>query len=111
MPGILRRWNALPWIFALIGCSLGGQTTQGIVLGRIVDSVTGLPISAVSVTCTNEATAAVIFTNGDAGGSYAIGALSPGRYRLTVSAPQYQAQQARAVDIPVAGRLELNFRL
>jgi hypothetical protein len=111
MPAILRRWNALPWIIALIGGSLGGQTTQGIVLGRIVDSVTGIPIPAASITCTNEATAAVFFTNANAGGSYAVGSLSPGRYRLTVSAPQYQSQQARALEIPVAGRLELNFRL
>jgi hypothetical protein len=59
----------------------------------------------------SEATAVVFFTNGDAGGSDAIGSLSPGRYRLTVSAPQYKSQQARAAGIPVAGRLELNFRL
>ncbi len=111
MPGIRRHWNALRWIFALIGGSLSGQTTQGIVLGRIVDSATGLPIPAVSVTCTNESTAAAFSTNGDSGGSYAIGSLSPGRYRITVSAPQYQSQHARAVEIPVAGRLELNFRL
>jgi len=94
-----------------MGGSLSGQTTQAIVLGRIVDSVTGLPLPGVSVTCTSEATAAAFFTTGDAGGSYAIGSLSPGRYRLTVSAPRYQSQQARALEIPVAGRLELNFRL
>ena len=44
-------------------------------------------------------------------GILCIGSLSPGRYRLTVGAPKYQAQQARALEIPVAGRLELNFRL
>ena len=110
MPGILRG-RAPVWIFALLGGCLSGQTTQGVILGRVVDSVTGQPIGSASVTCANEATSEISSTNANATGDYAIGSLSPGRYRLTISFDKYQSQQARAVELPVAGRLELNFRL
>ena len=81
------------------------------ILGRVVDSETGQPLVSASVTCTNEGTSAISFANVSSSGDYAVGSLSPGRYRMKISVPQYQTQEARAVELPVAGRLELNFRL
>jgi len=72
--------------------------------------VTGLPLSA-SVTCTNEATGQTSSVRSEGAGQYTIGSLSPGRYRVSVEAPAYQSQQARALELPVAARVELNFRL
>jgi Carboxypeptidase regulatory-like domain/TonB-dependent Receptor Plug Domain len=98
-------------LLALLSVPLGrAQSTQGIVLGRITDSVTGLPLAA-SVTCRREDTGFAANARSDSSGNYALPALSPGRYILTVELQNYQSQQARAVDLPVAGRLELNFRL
>src|SRR5579871_6301300 len=85
------------------------QTTQGVIVGRILDSLTGLPIASASVSCTRQDTSLISPAHVSVGGDYAILSLSPGRYIVTVNAPQYQAQQARALDVPVAGRVELNF--
>ena len=98
-------------ILCLVACSARGQTTQGIVIGRIADSVTGLAIPFASVICIREETASRFQTKTDTNGRYAVPTLSPGRYTITVEAPNYQAQQARALILPVAGRIELNFRM
>ena len=37
--------------------------------------------------------------------------LSPGPYQIRVEAEQYQAQEVDDLELPVAGRLELNLRL
>ncbi len=96
---------------AMVSVPLGrGQSTQGIVVGRIVDAATGLPLAA-TITSLREDTGWRSTTKADARGNYALAALSPGSYILIVDAPRYQGQQARAVDLPVAGRIGLNFRL
>ena len=103
--------SGIACLLTLLGAPLGrGQSTQGIVLGRITDSVTGLPLAA-AVTCLREDTGWRSTARADAAGNYALAALSPGRYILIVDAPRYQSQQARAVDLPVAGRIEMNFRV
>ena len=99
------------WLLVVVCSPILGQTTQGIILGRITDSVTGLPIPAASVTCTSESTSLVSPASVDAAGDYAIPSLSPGRYVVIITAPKYQTQQARALEMPVAGRVELNIRL
>ncbi len=106
MPRVLSYWLLCAALFA----SGSAQTTQGLILGRIADSVTGIPIAA-SVTCTNDATGQISPGRSEADGLYTIGSLSPGRYRVSVDAPAYQSQQARALDVPVAARVELNFHL
>jgi hypothetical protein len=110
MPRIFRYGGMRACVFLLLGLPSAGQTTQGIILGRITDSVTGQPLRA-SVLCVNEATTASFVASVNSSGNYAVGSLSPGHYVVTVSASQYQTQQARSVDLPVSGREELNFRL
>jgi Carboxypeptidase regulatory-like domain/TonB-dependent Receptor Plug Domain/TonB dependent receptor len=87
------------------------QTTQGVILGRITDAVTGSPIPFASVSCANQLTTLISPAHVDAQGNYAIASLSPGTYTVTVHAAQYQDQQARALELPVAGRVELIFRV
>ena len=98
-------------ILALLAWPAASQTTQGILVGRIADSVTGRNVAGISVTVRNEATTTVFPARADESGNYAVASLSPGEYRVTVTAPNYQTQQARALLLPVAGRMELNFRL
>jgi outer membrane receptor protein involved in Fe transport len=88
-----------------------GQTTQGLLVGRITDSVTGRPLAQVSVVVRNESTTLELPAHASASGNYSIASLSPGEYRVTVTAPNYQTQQARALVLPVSARIELNFRL
>ena len=97
--------------FAVLSTRALSQTTQGVILGRIVDSITGAPVPFAVVTCTRDETNLVSPAHVAAGGDYAVASLSPGRYTVAVSAPAYQSQQARALDLTVAGRLELNFQL
>src|SRR5882724_6476996 len=76
------------------------QTTQGLILGRVVDSVTGVPVSSAAVSCKREENNLVLHAHVGASGDYSIPSLSPGRYIITVTASKYQTQQARALDIP-----------
>jgi Carboxypeptidase regulatory-like domain/TonB-dependent Receptor Plug Domain len=99
------------WVLVVLCSPALAQTTQGILLGRITDSVTGRAISSASVSCISESTSLVSPASVDDAGNYAIASLSPGRYVVTITAPQYQTQQARSLEMPVAGRAELNIRL
>jgi hypothetical protein len=102
---------ALKTAIFLIALPAIAQTTQGLLVGRVTDSVTGRPLAQVSVIVHNESTTLELPAHASATGDYAIASLSPGEYRVTVSAPNYQSQQARALVLPVSARVELNFRL
>ena len=111
---MLQRVMRQTWFLGailIISLPAMSQTTQGVLVGRIVDSVTGRSVAQVSVTVRNEATTTILSARADTNGNYAVASLSPGEYRVTVTAANYQTQQARALLLPVAGRVELNFRL
>ena len=87
------------------------QTTQGVIAGTIADSITGLPIPSASIRCVFDETSSRYQTRTDSRGRYAMAGLSPGQYTVTVEMSNYQIQQGRALLLPVAGRIELNFRM
>ncbi len=87
------------------------QSTQGVLLGQISDSITSLAVRAAQVDCINAETHEKVSVGVDFFGLYAIAGLSPGTYTINVAAPGYQSQQARTLYLPVAGRVELNFRI
>jgi Carboxypeptidase regulatory-like domain len=87
------------------------QSTQGVLLGQISDSITSVAVPAAQVDCVNIDTHQTVSVGVDTFGFYAVAGLSPGTYTVTVAARGYQSQQARALDMPVAGRVELNFHL
>ena len=88
-----------------------GQTTQGVISGRLLNSVTGLPISGASVKFTSNTSTPSGISISDSKGYYALPLLSPGRYRLRAEAMTYQAQEVQEVELAVASRLDLSFRL
>ena len=102
------------WAFllALVGAvPVFAQTTQGVVAGSVVDLVTGRPIEHAEVVSHAHASALAIAVRTDGAGQYATSQLSPGLYRVRVNAPGYQPQEVRSVDLPVAGRVDMDFRL
>src|ERR1700751_3535144 len=88
-----------------------GQTTQGLIAGRLVSSQTGAAIAGAQVTYANAATGASGAANSDSSGNFFLPMLSPGFYRLRAWAPEVQTREVQELELPVAARLELDFRL
>jgi len=87
------------------------QTTQGLISGRLTDSRTGRPLANSTLLCSSSATNTVAAAQTDPAGFYYLPLLPPGLYRVRATAPGYQAQELQELQLPVAGRLELDFRL
>ena len=85
------------------------QSTQALVVGRLTDSLTGLPVAGAVVWYASGQLAGQTGSGGS--GFYALPPLSPGMYRIRVTHPGYQAREAQEVELPVAGTIELDFRL
>lgn len=91
--------------------SAGAQTTQGLISGTVVNSVTGVPISGASVTYTSTTLAATGALKSDMLGYYFLPLLSAGTYSVRCEADGYQSQQLEELELPVAGRIQIEFRL
>lgn len=111
------RTRAFPLRFVVaLGVSLltvaaTAQTTQGLISGRLVNSVTGRPIKGASVLF---ASSLATFTGGavsDSSGYYLLPLLSPGVYQIRVTAEGFQAQEVQNLELTVAARVDLDFRL
>jgi Carboxypeptidase regulatory-like domain len=87
------------------------QTTQGFISGRIVNSQSGRPVAGAEIRCTIAGGGSPLVARSGAGGYFVLPLLSPGTYRLRVEAARYQAAEVHQLDVPVAGRLDLQFRL
>ncbi len=98
-------------LLAVVTASLCAQTTQGLISGRLVDSVSGRAIPLASVEYTGDSLTSSGVAQSDIGGTFFLPLLSPGIYRVRVVAPKYQAQEVQELELPVAGRIEIDFRL
>jgi Carboxypeptidase regulatory-like domain/TonB-dependent Receptor Plug Domain len=98
-------------LFLLCAAAATPQTTQGLISGRLVDSVTGRPIPQASVTFDSATTNLAGGASSDGSGYYSLPLLSPGIYQLRVAAPSYQSQEVQELELTVAARIELDFRL
>ena len=90
---------------------LCAQTTQGLISGRVLNSVTGRPVPNASVTYTSATLAAGGTLRSDASGYYFLPLLSAGTYSVRTTADDYQPQELQQLELPVAGRVQLDFRL
>ena len=95
----------------LFVASLLGQTTQGVISGRLLNAVTGKPIGGAPVSYSSSATTLDGSSSSDAQGYYYLPLLSPGTYRVGVTAAGFQSQEVQELELPVAARIELDFRL
>jgi len=102
-----------PVVTAVFLCafSLCGQTTQGLISGRVRNSVNGQPVAGASIQYSKRTTASTGAALTDAEGYYYLPLLSPGFYRVRVEAKNFQAQEVQELELPVAARLELEFRV
>ena len=88
-----------------------GQTTQGLISGRLLDSRTGQPIGGANIIFSSGLTNLGGGAPSDASGNYYLPLLSPGFYTIRITATGYQAQEVQELELTVAARLELDFRL
>jgi carboxypeptidase family protein/TonB-dependent receptor-like protein len=95
----------------LCAAAATSQTTQGLISGQLVDSVTGRPIPAANVVFSSATTTLAGGASSDASGYYYLPLLSPGIYAIRVTAPAYQPQEVQELELTVAARIELDFRL
>jgi len=94
--------------FAVAGLA---QTTQGLISGRLVNSVTGKSIAGADVGYWSSTGNLAGTAASDASGYYYLPLLSPGFYRIRASAPSYQSQEVQELELTVAARIDLDFRL
>jgi hypothetical protein len=102
--------RALPLVLlsVVVGVS---QTTQGLISGRLLNSVTGQPLAAASVTYSSSTSNLSGAARSDAAGYYYLPLLSRGFYRIIVAHESYQSQEVEELELTVAARVELDFHL
>src|SRR6266852_3659157 len=110
----MENWKAVFRLAGVLVCSAwiaAAQTTQGLIAGKLVNSQTGAPIAKAEISYSNAATGSIGAAASDASGNFFLPMLSPGFYRIRATAAGYQAREVQELELPVAARLELNFRL
>src|SRR5258706_6968971 len=96
---------------AFFACAALPQTTQGLIAGRLVNSRTGVPIGGAEIFYTNAATGSNGSSLSDPRGNFFLPMLSPGQYHIRATAKGFQTREVQELELPVAARLELNFRM
>ena len=102
---------AMVTLGGLLAFSLAAQTTQGVIAGRLVNSTSGRPIAGAAIEYSSTENPMSGRSSADASGYYSLPLLSPGTYRVRVTADGFQSQEVQQLALPVASRIELNFRL
>ena len=87
------------------------QTTQGLISGQLVNSVTGRPIAGANVLYSSSLSNLAGASQSDSSGYYYLPLLSPGFYQIRVNAAGFQSQEVQELELTVAARIELDFRL
>ena len=108
MPRFLAIVVCLLAVFASASSPLLGQTAEtGALTGTITDT-SGAVVPNVKITVTNPSTGQVRTTVSAGDGSYSIGLLSPGAYRVKFEAAGFQTIEVPSVTITVTETGTLN---
>ena len=107
---MISRCRALA-LLALCAIAGSAQTTQGLISGQLVNSVTGRPLAGASVLYASSLSNLAGASQSDENGYYSLPLLSPGLYQIHVNAEGYQSQEVQEIELTVAARIELEFRL
>jgi hypothetical protein len=106
--GLVTPLLALALLFS---SATPAQTTEGLISGRVLDARSGRPVAAATISYTSFATSSAGTASTDSAGYYYLPLLSPGLYAVRVVAAGYQAQGIHELELAVAARLDLGFRL
>ena len=98
-------------LYLLFSLPVWGQSTQGIIAGRVTQLAGGQAIPVAVISWTNTATNAHGSQQSSRSGYYALAPLSPGAYTLRVDADGYQGRELNEVELAVAGHIDLDFPL
>jgi hypothetical protein len=104
----MSRTVALALAFSFAAAA---QTTQGLITGRVVDRFTQKPLRRAQVFYAASLTGVSGESVTGASGYYVLPLLSPGVYRVRVTAEGYQAQEMYGVEVGVAARVDLVFAM
>ncbi len=103
------------WCLGILLCvhsSIGlCQTTQAVIAGRIINSLTGNPVAGAQISTFPSDGEPERMASSSPDGYFVIPLLSPGMYRVRVEAANYQDQELFELELPVSSRMELNFLL
>ena len=95
----------------LLHSMMSGQTTQGLITGRVVNSRSARPVAGAKVKYESRAGSIGGEAVTGTAGFFNLPLLSPGLYHLHVEAAGFQPQELEEVELAIAGRLDFNFRL
>ncbi|HEV2688108.1 MAG TPA: carboxypeptidase-like regulatory domain-containing protein, partial [Bryobacteraceae bacterium] len=98
-------------ILALCAAAVFAQTTNGLISGRIIDLAQGTRVKDANVFYWSAETNASGAAATDDAGNYVLPLLSPGIYRVRAEAAGYQARELQELEVPVSGRLGVDFEL
>src|SRR5947207_15999696 len=96
---IMKSLKVVPFLLATL---LWAQTERANLTGTVSDP-SGAPIAGASVTVTHLATNTTTAVKTTAVGDYNVSNLSPGRYRVEVSAPGFKRSLQEDVTLTAAG--------
>jgi hypothetical protein len=91
--------------------ALRTQTTQGVISGRVLDALFGMPLPGATVAWTRLNSVETGIAYCDVHGLYTLALLSPGTYELRAVAPGFQPQVVAEQKLDVASRIDVTFRL
>lgn len=103
--------GALAAVVASVPTPLLPQTTQGVILGRVVDAQSGRPVDQADVRATHISIGLQRLVETSSTGYYLLPLLPPGLYHIRVTVRGYQAQEVYGLRLAVAGQIELNLRM
>ncbi|PWT98892.1 MAG: hypothetical protein C5B51_28215, partial [Terriglobia bacterium] len=86
------------------------QTTQGLIGGSVVDSLSGNPLPKARVEAFSPTTNLAQSALTEKSGFFVLPLLSPGTYQIRVEADGYQGLQIDRLELAVAATLTLPFR-
>ena len=111
MPTPPRLLALVLLLLSAFSTAISAQTTQSLITGRVVDSQSGDAVHGAQITVEAAETTTRLSAASDVAGFYLIAPLPPGVYRLRVAADDYQPQEVHGLELRVASRIELPFKL
>src|SRR5580658_8992335 len=107
----MNRVFRLTAVSACAVSCLFAQSTQGLISGTILDSVSGRPVVGATISFATSTLSGAGVRKSNPDGGFFLPSLTPGTYQIRASADGYQAQELQQLELQVAGRIEIDFKL